>query len=190
MHHRQIARRRVQVAALVIEEDVGLENRQDARFLHATQEETLVGRHAPIFEGRHHPLMGRCIACRDDGNAQDARVVRVIFELAVFERANQRQLAIQVGQGPGRMGHALMGLLVGLELIQAVATLVDAFGFVVGDHAIEVERHAQLGIDFVIVDTGRQNTACGVIGVNGFLYVLFVGAQKQRCVERWYVLIR
>ena len=88
MHYRQIPRWRLQVAALIIEEHMGLENRQHSGFFHPTEEEALIWRHAPILQSGHQPLMRRRVARGDDDNAQDAFLARALCQLLVFQRAN------------------------------------------------------------------------------------------------------
>ena len=73
------------MTALIIEKDVRFEARQDPVFLHAAQEEGLVGADAPAFQGMDDAFMSRRIARGDNGRDQRPLIAGVAFQGVVLQ---------------------------------------------------------------------------------------------------------
>ena len=184
MHHRDgAARRGAQVRHLVVEEDVRLEHAQHARLVHPAQEKGLVGRDAPAFQCGNDALVRGRIARRDDGDAHDAPVSRIGARGVVLEALQHRQLAKQRCQRPHAVRARHVQGFVGVEFVEVVVALEDGLGFVVGQHAVEVEGHAQFQVAVFVGDLRGQHQSGRVVDGDRILDVVLVRAQEQRGVK-------
>jgi len=123
------------------------------------------------------------VARGDDGDAHDAAVAGVAALGALFQALQDRQLAEHGGQRsrPVRTRH-VQGL-VGVELVEVVVALEDGFRFVVGQHAVEVEGHAQFEVVVLVGDLRGQHQAGRIVDGDRALDVFLVGAEEERGVE-------
>ena len=160
-----------------------LEHGQHARLVHAAEEKRLVGRHAPAFQGRHDSLVRGRIARRDDGDAQDLLVAGVAPLRLFFQALHGGQLLEQVGQRAGAVRRAHVQGFMGVEFIDVIVALEHGFRFVVGDHAVEIEGHAQFFVVLVVFRARRQHQAGRIVAGQRAAHVAFIRAEEERGVE-------
>ena len=155
---------------LVVEVDVRTQLLQDTAFVHTAERERLVDRDVPVAaRGGESPLR-RAVARRDDGGAQEPVVFRVRAAAVLLHGMQTAEFGEEVGERAGAERDARLGGLGFPELVDAAA-LEDLFRAVVGEYAVEIERHAQFVVVLVVVEFAVQHIARGESAPDGVAHV-------------------
>ena len=166
---------------LVVEVDVRTELLQDAAFVHAAEREGLVDGDVPVSERGGETPLCRAVARGDDGGSEKSVVVRIGAAAVLLHGVQAAELGEEVGEGAGAERDLRLRGLGFPELVDAAA-LEDLFGAVVGEHAVEVECHAELVVVHVVVELAVQHIACGEPAADGVAHVGFVAGEEERDV--------
>ena len=165
------------VAGLVVEEEVGLELAQELALRQAAEEHRLVDLDVPVHQRADRALVRRR-AARGDERGADAHAVRRL----VLQPMQRRAAA--AGTGPAASGVVGLLALVRLEGVEA-ACLEDALGLVGEQHRVAVEGDAHLvrvrvgGARRVREDARRRDA-----GLERRAHVGLVGREEQVGGER------
>ena len=166
---------------LVVEVDVRTQLLQDSAFVHAAEREGLVDGDVPVSERGGESPLRRAVARRDDGGAQEPVVFRVGALAFLLHRMQAAELGEEVGERAGAERDARLAGFGFPELVDA-AGLEDLFRAVVGEHAVEVEGHAELVVVFVVVELAVQHIARGESAPDGVAHVGLVAGEEERDV--------
>ncbi|MNM86152.1 hypothetical protein D3C81_982970 [compost metagenome] len=127
--------------------------------------------------------MRRRVARRDDGDAQDLLVAGIAPLRFFFQALHGGQLLEQVGQRAGTVRRAHVQGFMGVEFVDVIVALENGFRLVIGDHAIEVEGHAQFLVALVVFRARRQHQAGRILAGQRTAHIVFIRAEEQRRIE-------
>jgi hypothetical protein len=166
-------RRRLAVAGLVVEEEVGLELAQERALVEPAQEHGLVHLQAPVHQRADGPLVRRR-AARGDQRGTHAHAG------ASAPRALQAVQRLEQGhEGPRGQGSGGVGLLVALEGVEPV-TLEHLLGLVREQHRVAVEGDAHLvGMRLGGLDRIREHPRRRKARLERGTHVVAIGGQEQ-----------
>src|SRR5258708_3125477 len=88
MSRGDVLRRRLDVSALVVEEEIGTERAQELPFVEATEEKRFVDADVPGAQRPDHPLVRRRTARRDERRANRALILGVV-RLDLVQRSQE-----------------------------------------------------------------------------------------------------
>ena len=164
------------VAGLVVEEEVGLELAQELALGQAAEEHRLVDLDVPLHQRADRPLVRRR-AARGDERGADAHAVRRLV-LQPLQREQQR---LERAGGERRLGVVALVRLEGVE----AARLVDPLGLVGEQHRVAVEGDPHFvrmpvgGARRLRIDARRRHA-----GLERRAHVGLVGREEQVGGER------
>ena len=163
---------------LVIEEDVGTQDRQNTPLVHSAEEKSLVNRNVPLAQRRHDPLMGGCGTCGHDRHFHITAVFRIIFYPLILQLMEFRKLGKKIGKRPRRMRDLRLFRFRRIKLLNAFF-LVDLLRTGIGDHSVEVERDAEPRIVRIVLRGAGENLPGGLALFHRLPDIARIGGKEQ-----------